>query len=262
MKDFLGQQLQTIPYFRALLRAVEARFYQELDFPAPTLDLGCGDGHFASVAFDRKLEVGVDPWLGPVQEAAQRDVYQMVTAGEGARLPFPDGYFASAVSNSVLEHIPELDPVLDELNRVLQEDAVFLFCVPNQRFLPTLSIGRGLDKMGFRRLGDRYRSFFNRISRHYNCDDYPVWNNRLVRAGFIIEDWWDYFSPQALRVLEWGHYFGLASWISKKLTGNWIMVQTAWNLSLTRRMIEKHYDRAPEHDLGVYTFYVARKQSE
>ena len=154
------------------------------------------------------------------------------------------------------------DPVLDELNRVLQEDAVFFFFVSNQRFLPILSIGRGLDKMGFRRLGDRYRSFFNRISRHYNCDDYPVWNNRLVRAGFIIEDWWDYFSPQALRVLEWGHYFGLASWISKKLTGNWIMVQTAWNLSLTRRMIEKHYDRAPEHDLGVYTFYVARKQSD
>jgi SAM-dependent methyltransferase len=260
LKDYLGQQLQSIPYFRALLRAVEARFYKELDFPGPTLELGCGDGHFASVAFDRRLEVGLDPWLGPVQEAAQREVYQMVTAGEGAHLPFPDGYFASAISNSVLEHIPDLNPVLAELNRVLQADAPFLFCVPNHRFLPTLSIGRGLDRMGFRRLGNRYRSFFNRISRHHNCDAYPVWKERLTEAGFVIEKWWYYFSPQALHVLEWGHYFGLPSWVSKKLTGNWIMVQTAWNLSLTRRMIEKHYRQAPEHDLGAYTFYVARKK--
>ena len=42
--DLLWQHLKTLPAFRALLRAVEARFYQQLDFPGPVLDIGCGDG--------------------------------------------------------------------------------------------------------------------------------------------------------------------------------------------------------------------------
>ena len=46
-------------------------------------------------------------------------------------MPFPDGYFASAISNSVLEHIPQVQEVLADLRRVLKPGAPFLFCVPN-----------------------------------------------------------------------------------------------------------------------------------
>ena len=35
-------------------------------------------------------------------------------------MPFADGYFASAISNSVLEHIPQVQAVLADLRRVLQ----------------------------------------------------------------------------------------------------------------------------------------------
>ena len=48
--DLLWQHLKDLPYFRALLRAVEARFYADLTLGEPALDLGCGDGHFASLA--------------------------------------------------------------------------------------------------------------------------------------------------------------------------------------------------------------------
>ena len=51
MKDYLTLHLQDLPYFRALLRAVEARFYKDITLPPPVLDLGCGDGHFASLAW-------------------------------------------------------------------------------------------------------------------------------------------------------------------------------------------------------------------
>lgn len=44
-------QLQALPYFRALLRAVEADFYKDFELTAPVYDLGCGDGHFASQVF-------------------------------------------------------------------------------------------------------------------------------------------------------------------------------------------------------------------
>jgi SAM-dependent methyltransferase len=258
-KDYLGLQLRKMPYFRGLLRAVEARFYADLDLPAPTLDLGCGDGHFATIAFDRSLEVGSDPWWEPLTEAAQRHNYQGLVQADGAAMPFPDAHFGSAVSNSVLEHIPHLDKVLLETARLLEPGAPFIFCVPNHNFLPALSVGRGLDQIGLKSLGNAYRAFFNRISRHYHCDDPRTWEIRLHKAGFQIENWWHYFSPGALRTLEWGHYFGLPSLVSKALFNRWILVSKPWNLALTRRLVQPYFDEARASEDGVYSFYITQR---
>ena len=259
MKDYLTLHLQDVPYFRALLRAVEARFYTDIQLPAPVLDLGCGDGHFASLAFEKPLAMGLDPWWGQIQEAAEKKVHQNLVCGAGAKLPYPDDYFSSAVSNSVLEHIPDLDPVISEAARVLKPGAPFIFCVPNQRFLETLSIGQTLDKIRLKGLGNLYRRFFNRISRHYHCDSQETWTSRLTKYGFKIDRCWDYFPPEALHVLEWGHFFGVPSWISKLLFGKWILVPNSWNLSLVRRVVQRHFDRSPLSDQGVYTFYITQR---
>jgi SAM-dependent methyltransferase len=261
MKDYLWLNLRDLPYFRALLRAVEARVYQDFDLPSPILDLGCGDGHFITTAFDDPLDVGIDPWTGPLKKAAIRGSHSLVVQGGGAAMPFSDGYFASGISNSVLEHIPDLDAVLEEAARVLRPGAPFLFCVPNHQFLSNLSISTTLDRVGLNGLGDRYRSFFNRISRHVNCDPPEIWAERMNRHGFVIDRWWHYFSPQALHTLEWGHYFGLPSWILHALTRRWILVQTSWNLVLTRKIVQPYYDELSEQEMGAYTFYIARRKA-
>src|SRR5688572_9819754 len=146
-KDFLWLNILDLPYFRSLLRAVEAQFYQAIDLPAPTLDIGCGEGHFAGLVFNRKIDVGLDPSHKTIHEAGQRRAYQVLTEAEGGRMPYPDGYFASAFSNSVLEHIPHVEQVLGETARVLKPGAVFAFCVPNHRFNEHLSIAAFLDKL-------------------------------------------------------------------------------------------------------------------
>jgi SAM-dependent methyltransferase len=248
-----------MPYFRGLLRAVEARFYEAIELPKPTLDVGCGDGHFASVAFSRKLEVGTDPWWDPLVEAEQRDAYQLIIQTDGAAQPFPDGYFSSAVSNSVLEHIPHLDEVLIETARVLRPGAPFIFCVPNHNFLNYLSISNVFEKVGLHSAANAYQNFFNWISRHYHCDDPETWENRLEKSGFCLKDWWHYFSQNALHTLEWGHYFGLPSLICKKLLDRWILVPKPWNLALTRRLVEPHYGEPLAQENGAYTFFIAQK---
>lgn len=258
MKDYLALHLRELPYFRALLRAVEARFYDGISLPGPVLDLGCGDGHFASLTFDEPLFMGLDPWWGPIQEAAERGSYQHLVCGAGDAMPYPTDYFGSAISNSVLEHIPELDPVLEETARVLRPGAPFIFCVPNHRFLDTLSIGLLLDKLGISSLARAYREFFNRISRHYTCESHEVWEKRLKGFGFEIESWWDYFPPPALHLLEWGHFFGIASWVSKRLFGRWILAPGRWNLALTDRLTRPHYAGDPKSPQGAYTFYITR----
>ncbi len=251
-KDLLFLHLRDLPYFRALLRSVEAQFYPALDLPAPTLDLGCGDGHFASLAFDRPLEAGLDPWRDSLREAQRRRAHRWLVQADGAAMPFPAGYFGSALSNSVLEHIPHVEAVLAEVARVLQPGAPFVFCVPNPRYFSALSLAR--------LLGPGYRRWFGRVSRVVHADEPPVWEARLERAGFRLERWWSYFSPAAMRVLEWGHYLGLPSLLARKLTGRWILVPSRANLLLTERFVRRYASAEPVED-GVFTFYVARRHS-
>ena len=258
-KDFLFLHLSGLPYFRAFLRAVESAYYQDLDLPSPILDVGCGDGNFATLTFDHNIDVGLDPWHGPIHEAKGYGKYNILVESDGGTMPFPDGYFSSAFSNSVLEHIPHVDLVVRETSRVLKPGAPFVFCVPSQNFLPTLSIGRALDKVGLRPLGNLYRAFFNKISRHHHCDNPSVWQARLEANGFRLERWWHYFSPAAMRVLEWGHYFGLPSLIIRKLTGRWILLPTHTNLYFTEKFVKKYASNEPVPD-GTFTFYIARKR--
>ena len=249
-KDYLYLNLRDLPYFRALIRAVEASFYQTLDLPIPTLDVGCGDGHFTARTFDHPIDVGLDPWHGPIHEAGRRGTYRLLVEADGAAMPFPDGYFASAFSNSVLEHIPHVGQVLAEAARVLEPGAPFYFCVPNPRYFSELSISR--------LLGKGYTDWFRRISRVQHADGPEIWQARLERAGFRLEKWWHYFSPSAMRVLEWGHYFGLPSLVAKKLTGKWIVAPTKWNLWLTEHLVRQYASVKPVED-GTFTFYIARK---
>ncbi|HHH40621.1 MAG TPA: class I SAM-dependent methyltransferase [Chloroflexi bacterium] len=258
IEDLLWRHLREVPAFRALLRAVEARFYADLPLPRPVLDLGCGDGHFASLAFPEPPEVGLDPWWQPLREAHDRRVYRVLVQADGARMPFPDGHFGTVVSNSVLEHIPDVQAVLNEVARVLRPGGPFYFCVPGEHFLAFLSVGRMLDRVGLRPLGDRYRRFFNRISRHYHCDPPAVWEVRLARAGLVLERHWSYFSPGALTALEWGHYLGLPALVAKKLAGRWVLWPSRANLWLTERLVRRFYEEPPANP-GAYTFFVARK---
>jgi len=55
-KDYLWLNIRELHYFRGLLRAVEARFYQDIELPRPILDVGCGDGQFATIAFDSPID--------------------------------------------------------------------------------------------------------------------------------------------------------------------------------------------------------------
>jgi SAM-dependent methyltransferase len=241
MKDFLKLHLRELPYFRSLMRAVEAKFYQQIDLPEPVLDLGCGDGHFASVAFNRKIFMGVDPAFASLREAHQYGGYHWLCQADGARMPFRDQAFASAVSNSVLEHIPAVEQVLEETKRVLREGATFVFCSPNQRFLQELSISGFFDRAQLGGLATVYRGFFNRISRHYHSDSPEVWGERLARAGFSLDRWWHYFPPDALHSMEWGHYLGVPSLFWRVTTGRWVLVPSDWNLKWTERYSRKHY---------------------
>jgi SAM-dependent methyltransferase len=254
----LWRHLMDLPYFRAMVRAVEHSFYQGLDLPGPVFDLGSGDGHFASVAFEHPLDVGLDPWWEPLYESRERKAYRLLVQADGAKTPFATGAFASAVSNSVLEHIPHVDAVVKEVGRILHPSGRFVFCVPNHRF-PQLLLGRSLfSSLKMDSAADWYSQFFNRISRHQHCDSRDVWETRLAKAGFAIERHWDYFPAEALHRMEAGHVFGLPALFWKKIAGRWLLIPNQANLFLAHHITAPVF-RNPVSEEGVYSFYITRK---
>ncbi len=232
---------------------------QGVSLPSPVLDIGSGDGHFASVTFDRPLDVGVDPAMAPTLEAKGRGTYRLLLLADGARLPLAAGSFASALSNSVLEHVDHLPQVLAEIARVLEPGAPFAFTVPNPGYRSQLSLPAALRRMGLGGLARAYEDWFMRMSRTKNLLDESGWRRLLEGAGFELERSQRYFSPAALRALEWGHYFGAPCLLPRWLFGKWILVPTRWNLWLTERLVRRYYLESPD-DAGTYTFYLARRQ--
>jgi len=94
-----------------LLRAVEARFYKDMTLPSPVLDLGCGDGHFASLAFEEPLDMGLDPWWGQILEAATRCSYHTLVCAEGNNMPYPPGVSQGSKTGSPFHVLCSQPPV-------------------------------------------------------------------------------------------------------------------------------------------------------
>lgn len=255
----LRQHLGELPYFRSILRVIEAEIMRRVDLPAPILDVGSGDGHFASVTFPRPIDVGLDPDLHSLRESRPRGAYRLHVAGWGDRMPFQDGAFASGLSNSVLEHIPGLDAVLQEVGRVLRPGAPFAVTVPNPGYRDQLQGPAWLHRIGLHRLAESYRSWFMRMSRTWNLYHEDGWEERFERAGFQIEETFRYFPVSSLHALEWGHYFGAPCVLAKKISHRWILAPTNWNLWLTERLVAR-YARFQVDREGTYTFYLARRK--
>ncbi|HSJ58184.1 MAG TPA: class I SAM-dependent methyltransferase [Anaerolineae bacterium] len=262
--DLLWRHLCELPAFRALLRAQEARFYEDwLPLEQPVLDVGCGDGHFGSVALAPQsgpLTAGIDPDPRSLAEARTRGAYGVVAQALGDRLPFADGAFATVVSNSVLEHIPKVQPVLEEISRVLRPGGKFIFCVPGDDFQNLLFFPNLFRRLGLDGLAARYERYFSRISRHYHCDGRAVWRLRLAEVGLEVNHCFNYFSRRAHAVLDLGHYLGGPSLVAKKLFGRWIIVPARWNLALTERWLRPLYEE-PLPGTGAYVFIVAHKSA-
>lgn len=258
-RDFLVEHLVAIPSFRALLRAVEARKIAALDLPRPILDLGCGDGHFAQATFTTPLDVGIDPSPQAIAEAATRKMHRDLKVMDGNAMTFADGTFATVLSNSVVEHIPDIDATLRETHRVLKPGGLFVFTTPSHHFAEYLFVADVLRGIGLRSLSKRYEFFFNRISHHYRTDSPQVWTARLERFGFSVREWHSYFSRSASHLFDLAHYYSSPTILYKKLWGRWIIAPFRANFVLIEALWRHYYNEPPTNE-GAYLFFVCERK--
>jgi SAM-dependent methyltransferase len=256
--DYLIEHLKTVPAFRALLRSIEARMMGELDLPRPILDLGCGDGNFAQMTFHAPLDAGIDPSPDALAQAARTGMYRELKVAPGGALPYPDGAFATVLSNSVVEHIPQIEPTLREVHRVLRPGGLFVFTTPSNHFAEYLFFADLFRRVGLRCLRTRYENYFNRISRHYRTDSAEVWLARLEAFGFRAMRWHSYFSRNASRVFDLAHYYSAPTLIYKKLFGRWIIAPFRANFVLIEP-VWRHFYNAPPVSEGAYLFFLCER---
>jgi SAM-dependent methyltransferase len=223
--DFLARQLEEMPPHRAILRAVECRLMSRVPLTPPVLDVGCGDGHFASVAYAQPIDVGIDIMRRDLREATRRGpaVYRTLLRGSATAMPFADNAFNTVVSNCVLEHIPDLNAALREISRVLRPGGTFAATLPSPRYTAYLLGSTVLHQAGLPRLSAAYGAFFNAIAHHHHLYEADEWRDRLATVGLEMREHVPYFSPAAHRAFDLAHYLGVPNLITKRTLGRWVL---------------------------------------
>ena len=172
----------------ALWRAVELRTAAEESFARPLLDLGCGDGLIGRVLFGpRGIDVGFDPWLAQLRRAAASGVYHHVQQALGDSMPYPSDSFATVFSNSVLEHIPDLPPVIREAGRVLRPGGRLILTVPSDKFHHLLYFYQARLSSGDSAGAARYAAQVDARLAHYHYHTPAEWADLLAQGGMRLE---------------------------------------------------------------------------
>jgi SAM-dependent methyltransferase len=189
-QDFLTELLDKYWFAPpvALWRAVELRIAAEEQYTRPMLDLGCGDGLIGQVFFgsDRGVDVGVDPWLEQVRQAARSGVYRRVDLADGYHLPYQAGAFATVFSNSVLEHIEDVEPVIREVGRVLKRGGRFVFTVPSDAFRALLDGTIRRQETGDLASAEAYAASIDEWLAHYHYHTPDQWAGILGGTGMSL----------------------------------------------------------------------------
>jgi SAM-dependent methyltransferase len=197
--DFLSDFLQRYWFAPpvALWRAIEAQALSTVDFPAPMLDFGCGDGLFTEAVFGKQPGIhGCDIAKGELPAARVSGVYaQGVQFADGHALPYATGTFGSVYSNSVIEHIPDPQNVLPELARVLRREGVLVLTVPSDQFRKLLD---GVRTAPTKEAAENYARGVDKLFAHHHYHTADEWRVMLAAVGVRLVEARYYVAPEAV----------------------------------------------------------------
>ena len=157
--DFLYNYIKEAPLPLAMERTFECKILSQQEFARPILDIGCGEGIFAYVLFDEKIDVGIDPDKNELKRALKYGMYKELINCYGDSIDKPDKFFKTIFSNSVLEHIQGINPVLKEAHRLLDDDGVLYCTVPTNYFDKYSLMFQFLTFLKLKKLSEKYKVF-------------------------------------------------------------------------------------------------------
>lgn len=151
---------------------------------------------------------GIDPDSDELALAAGRGLYEHLEQADGAATNAEGASFDFVFSNSVLEHIPALEPTLREVARILVDGGTFVFTVPSSHF--PANVGRpGL--LGWLATGTRDASEYRRAI-----------DTRLAHLRYpSVEEWSELLADAALELVH------ASLFMSRAETRRWLVLSNA-----------------------------------
>jgi SAM-dependent methyltransferase len=222
--ESLAWYIEQAPLAMAIERLQECRLYAEQDIKGPILDLGCGDGLFMQALFTSPLDCGIDINAQEIERARRTGMHQKLLCCPGQRIPLPNACFRTIISNSVLEHIPDLLPVLGEARRLLTDDGCLLATVPSDWFERHSIPCRILETMGLNKVAHAYRRWYNSFWAHYHAYPPMGWQELFQKAGFEVQAVIPYGSPFLCSLCDALVPLALPSLLARRTVGRWIAI--------------------------------------
>ena len=212
------------PLALAMERTIESEIYRHFRIEPPVLDLGCGEGLFADMVFSEPFDTGVEPDRHELEAARLRGRHKELIQTTGDRIPKPDDAYQTILSNSVLEHITDLEPVLKEVYRLLRAGGRFYFTVPSN-FFDRYTFGHTLlHGLGMREAAQRFRRFYNTFWKHYHYYPLGVWIDMVTACGFEVEAAFTFNPRISCLLYDMFTALGFPAKIVKRLTGRWTLM--------------------------------------
>lgn len=255
-RHFLRGFLKVAPLSHALWRSVEALEFSKIPLKKPVLDLGCGFGEFAGVVFKR-IEVGIDIDDRDLKKALKGHKYKNIKWADARKLPFPKESFSTVISVSVLEHIPNVELVFSEVNKVLTRGGLFIFSVPTSEMYNYLLIPKLCRLLGFESLGKEYFKLHCSVFRHVNIKPDSWWKKKLQAHSFQILQASGTISPLILVLHELFLPFALPSQLWKKISGKRLIISSGLRLKILPLFFGRFVHTSPNSKINM--FFIAKK---
>lgn len=224
--DYLTPLLERAPATWALIRANEIRALDKVKFKSSSLDVGCGDGFVAKIVLshrNQKFDWGIDLSADEISYAKKSGSFKNCKVANVYDLPFKDANFSTVFSNSVVEHIPDLEKAISEMSRVLKKKGQFVITVPTP-YLTKYLLGVNFFKnLGLNFLADQYGKFFNKMFVHYNLLTHKQWEKLLKKHKLKLKEHYYYHTPAMVRAHEFLAYLAVPYGISKFFFKHWVV---------------------------------------
>lgn len=222
----------------------------------PILDLGCGFGEFGSAFFDAPAAYGLDVSRRDLN-LVEPGLYKGLVHADGHALPFPDETFNTVMSVSVLEHIPDVRTVLEEIARVLKPEGRLVISMPLRDLDSYMVYPPVLRRLGLGRLADSYTRRFHQTFKHVNLFEPEEWLALVSEVGLSVQIHRRIMSKSVTRLFDLGLLTAAVSQVTRLVSGRRLVWRPSFANRMLRSILRPLVERAEED--GSNLFVVAAK---
>lgn len=254
------------PAALAIRECIRLAAVRKLDLAEPLLDVGCGDGLFAKLAYPKKQAWGIDINPSEVQRAQRTASYMTLICGNITGVHLPEGFFGSAIANCSLEHVSDIQGALRNIRGALKPNGQLVLIVPTPNWTHHLAVAEALEAVGLVAVARAYGDALDRVFAHVHLYDTEGWRAQLGQAGFTTEE----VQPIVSRATSWAFdlmlYPSLIGYLMRRLTGRWIAAPSLrpFTVNFARALVNAIGRAAPTGDASNAAEYMilARKQRD